>query len=234
LRPYPLVVFGHGFAVTPGAYASLLRAWTRAGFIVAAPIFPLENANAPGGPTESDLVNQPRDMSLVITDLIRLDQEPRSFLAGMVDAARVAVAGQSDGGETALAVAYDRFFLDRRIDSAIILSGAKIPGTGGLGFPSSPTHPAPALLAVQGTADRVNPPSSTYAFFNAAPRPKYLLRLFGASHLGPYTDEQPQLRIVETVSIDFLRRYLDGSSAAGRSLASAGTNSGVSALTKRL
>jgi dienelactone hydrolase len=224
-------VFGHGFAVTPQAYASLLRAWTRAGFIVAAPIFPLENANAPGGPNESDLINQPRDMSLVITDLIRLDKTPRSFLAGMVDAAGVAVAGQSDGGETALAASYDRVLRDRRVGAAIILSGAKIPGSG-LGFPSSPTHPAPPLLAVQGTADRVNPPSFTYAFFDAAPRPKYLLRLFGASHLDPYTSEQPQLRIVEDVSIDFLRRYLDGSSAASRALASAGTDSGVAALTK--
>src|SRR5579864_8232198 len=48
--PYPLVVFGHGFAVTPGLYATLLDAWARAGFVVAAPLFPVENANAPGGP----------------------------------------------------------------------------------------------------------------------------------------------------------------------------------------
>ena len=47
--PFPLVIFGHGFAVTPGPYASLLEAWARAGYVVAAPIFPLGNANAPGG-----------------------------------------------------------------------------------------------------------------------------------------------------------------------------------------
>ena len=55
--PHPLIVFAHGFALTPGTYSRLLRAWTRAGYVVAAPVFPLEDANAPGGPDESDLVN---------------------------------------------------------------------------------------------------------------------------------------------------------------------------------
>jgi predicted dienelactone hydrolase len=52
-RPFPLIVFGHGFAVTPRPYSQLLRAWARAGYVVAAPVFPLENANAPGGPDEA-------------------------------------------------------------------------------------------------------------------------------------------------------------------------------------
>jgi len=67
---YPLVIFGHGFAVTPTIYAPLLRAWARAGYVVAAPIFPAGNADAPGGPNESDLVNQPADMSFVITQML--------------------------------------------------------------------------------------------------------------------------------------------------------------------
>ena len=78
--PFPLVVFGHGFAVTPAPYAPLLRAWARAGYVVAAPIFPLENANAPGGPNESDLVNQPRDMSFVITRMLAAERGPARVL----------------------------------------------------------------------------------------------------------------------------------------------------------
>ena len=65
--PFPLIVFGHGFGVTPGMYIALLRAWARAGFVVAAPLFPGENPRAPGGPTATDLPNEPRDMSFVIT-----------------------------------------------------------------------------------------------------------------------------------------------------------------------
>ncbi len=122
---YPLIVFGHGFALTPAVYARLLRAWTEAGYVVAAPVFPLANAAAPGGPNESDLVNQPRDMSFVITRLLA-----ECSAAGKIDPSRIAVAGQSDGAETALAVAYDRRFRDPRVRAAIVLSGAAFPGMG--------------------------------------------------------------------------------------------------------
>ena len=71
-------------------------------------------------------------------------------------------------------------------------------------------RPSPPLLATQGTADTINHPHFTYDFFRAARRPKYLLRLLGAGHLPPYTTEQPQLSIVERVTIAFFDRYLKG------------------------
>ncbi len=201
--PFPLVIFGHGFAVTPAPYAALLRAWARAGYVVAAPIFPLENANAPGGPDENDLVNQPADMSFLITRMLAEDRDPASFLHDLIDPRQIAVSGQSDGGETALATAYDAAYLDRRVRAAIILSGAEIPNSG-LYF----TAQSPPLFASQGTADTINPPSFTYQFYDIAPRPKYLLKLDGAPHLPPYTYEQPQLRIVERATIAFMDHFL--------------------------
>src|SRR5205085_2902665 len=69
-----------------------------------------------------------------------------------------------DGGGTALAVSYNLYYLDRRVRATVILSGAKIPGVGGFDFPI----PAPPLLATQGTADTINPPSFMSAFFNVA------------------------------------------------------------------
>jgi predicted dienelactone hydrolase len=203
---FPLVVFGHGFAVTPAYYFRLLRAWAKAGYVVAAPVFPLGNAHALGGPDEADIVNQPRDMSFVITRLLAASADRRSPLAGLIDPDAIAVSGQSDGGETALAVAYDRYYRDRRVQAAIILSGAQIPGASGFDFPI----PSPPLLATQGTADTINQPRFTYRFFERAPRPKYLLKLLGAGHLPPYTYQQPQLSIVERVTIAFLNRYLKG------------------------
>lgn len=202
--PFPLVVFAHGFDITPAPYAPLLRAWAGAGYIVAAPIFPLTNPDAPGGADESDLVNQPTDISFVITRMLAADAAPAGVLSGLVDPDDIAVAGQSDGGSTALAVADNRHYLDRRIRAAIILSGARIPGLGGYDF----HPPRPALLAVQGTADTVNFPASTYLFFHAARSPKFLLSLPGAPHLGPYTSEQPQLGIVERVTTAFLDWFL--------------------------
>lgn len=199
---YPLIVFGHGFALTPARYAHLLHAWTEAGYVVAAPVFPLGNAGAPGGPNESDIINQPQDMSFVISKLLALSALVHGVLYGKIDASHVAVAGHSDGAETALAVAYDHRFRDRRIRAAVVLSGAAMPGMGP--FPRS----GPPLLAVQGTADTTNAPATSAAFFQLAQRPKFLLWLLGASHLPPYTDQQPQLGIVERATTAFLDHYL--------------------------
>ena len=202
--PYPLVVFGHGFALTPDTYAALLSFWAAAGYVVAAPAFPLGNANAPGGPSENDLVNQPRDMSFVITQLLADDARASGVLHGKFDPARIAVAGHSDGAVTALAVAYDRRFRDPRVGAAVILSGATLGGMGA--FPRR----GPPLLAAQGTADPINPPSATADYFAQARRPKFLLWLRGASHLPPYTTDQPYLRVVEGVTTAFLDHYLGG------------------------
>jgi fermentation-respiration switch protein FrsA (DUF1100 family) len=224
--PFPLVVFGHGFAVTPALYARLLRSWARAGYVVAAPDFPLENAHAPGGPDESDLVNQPGDMSFVISRLLAQSSAGPGPLADLIDSARIAVAGQSDGGVTALAVADSRRFRDPRVGAAVILSGAEMSGVGGYGF----ARGGPPLLAIQGTADTINEPRFTYAFFKAARRPKYLLRLLGAQHLPPYTREQPQLAIVERMTIAFFDRYLKRSQILLQSLVSLGNVPAISAL----
>jgi fermentation-respiration switch protein FrsA (DUF1100 family) len=212
--PFPLVVFAHGYAVTPALYAQLLQRWTRAGYVVAAPVFPLENANAPGGPKQSDLVNEPSDVSFVISRLLAASRAGGP-LAGLIDPARIAVAGHSDGGETALATAYSRRFHDPRVGAAVILSGAEMAGVGRFSF--SPGRPP--LLALQGTADTSNEPRFTYAFFDAAARPKYLLRLLGAGHLPPYTTQQPQLAIVGRVTTAFLDRYLKRAPGAARRLA---------------
>jgi dienelactone hydrolase len=224
---FPLIVFGHGFAVTPAPYAALLRAWARAGYVVAAPVFPFGNANAPGGPDERDLVNQPRDMSVVITRIEAASSARGGFLSGKLAPGRVAVSGQSDGGDTALAVAYDPRFRDDRVGAAVILSGAEIPYLSPVRFSS----PAPPLLATQGTADTINPPPLTYTFFDAAPRPKYLVKLLGAPHLGPYTDMQPQLRIVEQVTIAFLDYYLKGARRALGRIAADASVGGTASLT---
>ena len=201
---HPLVVFAHGFALTPARYARLLGAWAAAGYVVAAPVFPLTSTNAPGGPTEIDLINQPRDMSFVITRLLALSRRSTSVLDGEIDPARIAVAGQSDGGVTALAAAYDSRYRDRRVRAALILSGARLGGMGP--FPER----GPPLLAVQGTADALNAPGTTATFFGLTARPKFLLWLLGASHLPPYTYQQPQLGIVERATIAFLDHYIKG------------------------
>jgi len=223
---YPLIVFAHGFDVTPQTYARLLQSWARAGFVVAAPVFPLSSSGAPGGPEEGDVVNQPQDVSFVISSLLALNEPGAGQLAGLIDPSKIAVSGHSDGAETALAVAYSRRYHDPRVDAAMIFSGAEMSGIGGYSFPPG----GPPLLAVQGTADTSNEPRYTDAYFDLAQRPRFLLRLLGAGHLPPFTYEQPQLTIVEQVTVAFLERYLKGEPAALQRMTALGTVSRRSAL----
>jgi fermentation-respiration switch protein FrsA (DUF1100 family) len=218
--PHPLVVFAHGFDGTPASYASLLHYWASAGFVVAAPLFPRTNRDAPGGPEEADVVNQPADISFVISNLLALDADSSSPLHALIDAGRIAVAGHSDGAETALAVADARRLRDRRVRAGVIMSGAEMSGIGGYSF--SGGRP---LLAIQGTADTLNEPRFTYAFFNAARPPKYMLKLLGATHLAPYTSQQPQLRLVERATTAFFAAYLAPVPTFPQSLLELGTAS---------
>ena len=226
--PFPLIVFAHGFDVTPDTYSRLMRAWAQAGYVVAAPTFPLTNANAPGGAKESDLVNQPKDVSFVISRLLARNTAGYGVLSGLINPNQIAVAGHSDGGSTALAVAYNRHYVDHRIRAAVILSGAEIPGVTGYSFPA----PSPPLLATQGTADTSNIPASTRTYFRLAPQPKFLLYLLRAGHGPPYISQQPQLSIVEQVTIAFLDTYLKGLSEASSRMWSAAFAPGVATLSR--
>jgi len=199
---WPLIVFGHGFASTPQTYRHLLDAWSRAGYLVAAPLFPLANADAPGGPDRDDLPNQPRDLSFVISRLLDESASPQSPLYGLIDPSRIAVAGQSDGAMTAFAAAYEPRFRDSRVAAAVILSGAP------LGNPRRLPRRSPPLLVVQGTADRVNDPANATVLYDEVAPPKFLLLLRHAAHLPPYTIPSRGLATVERATIAFLDHYL--------------------------
>lgn len=225
-RRLPLIVFAHGYALTPQRYRALLYAWARAGYVVAAPVLPGENAAAPGGPNRADLLNQPADLRFVVARLLASSARSEGALAGAIDPARIAVAGHSDGGDTALAVAYDGRFRSRRVGAAVILAGADLPGIAPFAFPAG----GPPLLAVQGGADAVNPPAATDAFYRRAPAPRLRLDLPGAGHFGPYMSQQPQLGVIERVTTAFLDRALKGAPVSRRRLLRLGRRAGVAAL----
>ena len=202
--PFPLVVFAHGYNVTPAPYAGLLQSWARAGYVVAAPTFPLTNPGAPGGPNEDDVVNQPADVRFVIDRLLAADAQPGP-LAGLINPQKIGVAGHSDGGITAAAVAYNTCCRDPRISAAIVMAGAEIGVPGGSYFPPG----SAPMLAVQGDADRSNNPQNSRHLYDAdGGGPKYLLDLPGASHGGPFMGGGPDAEVVQQATIDFLDRYL--------------------------
>jgi acetyl esterase/lipase len=193
-------VFAPGFEVGPPAYATLLEAWAAHGYVVAAIEFPLaDSAVAGANLDENDIVNQPADVRFVTEGLI----SPAGPVAGRIDASRVAVAGHSDGAETALAASVAPVPAGDPPYRAVITMSVQ-PLTGA-------SHTAnPPILVTQGDADTINPPSYGYQTWGEAASPRYLVILHGGGHLPPLQAGSAWLPGIESTSEAFLDCFLAG------------------------
>jgi len=223
---FPLVVFAPGFLQCGAVYSDLLTQWASAGYVVAVLNFPNTNCYTKN-PYESDLINQPRDVSAVIGRLEELSEQAKGPLAGLIDASRVAVAGHSDGGDTVAAMAAMSCCRYLGLRAAIVLAGAEWPAFTGRWFSAA----TPPMLFVQGNADTINPPAASLQLYQAdSTGIRYYLNLYGAQHLPPYEGDQVPEPTVAQVTIDFLDQYLAGSSDETSEMNSAGNVPGVAHL----
>jgi len=208
--PYPLIVFAHGFGSNVVSYLPLLQKWAAAGFVVAAPLFPLTNSATPGGPDLSDYVHQPGDMSFVVTQMLDQSASSAGALSGLIDPAEVGAAGHSLGGVTTLGLVADTCCRDPRIKAAVVMSGDAIT------FPTGKVtdNLAPPMLLVHGNADPTVPYVSSVDVFNAARAPKGLLTIIGGNHDSPVNPAGPAFADVVAATTDFFDRYLKGQAQA--------------------
>ena len=225
--PFPLLLFAPGFLQCPGAYSDLLQAWASAGYVVAAVNFPRTNCHLGTEAYEADLVNQPHDMSYVLTRLLALNARPGDPFSGLLDPHEVGAAGQSDGGDTVAALAANTCCTDRRLNAVAVMSGAEWPPMPGRYFPGG----APPMLFTQGSADTINPPWMSLQLYHAdGTDARYYLDLFGASHLIPYQGTNPVERIVARVTLAFFDRYVLGQADALKTMTRDGNVTGTAAL----
>jgi len=217
---FPLIVFSHGFTANGSVYASLAAQFVRAGYVVALPTFPLSNGQAPGGPTIRDYVNQPGDVSFVITQMLRLDDTKGDPLRHVIDDDEIGVAGHSLGAITTLGVAANTCCQDRRIDAAVSFSGLEL-------FPNGRwfAQPTPPLMLVHGNADKLVPYGGSVKVYSQAPPPKVFLTLVGAPHTPFFA--QWLAPTVKTV-VDFFDAYLEHDHRALERIARDGNVPGVS------
>ncbi|HUZ41543.1 MAG TPA: hypothetical protein VMU68_09170 [Acidimicrobiales bacterium] len=222
---YPMVVFAHGYDVTPDTYAALLDAWVRAGFVVVAPIFPDENASAVaaehGANTENDLINEPGDLTFVTKAVLQASANETSncrVAFDLVDHSEIALAGHSDGAEVVGMLAYDHGLDPQGVNYAslrtgidyramIILSGAEDT------YQSYATEASrPDLLVVQSRADQCNPMGHGVLLYDAIHQPnKWFLELLTAHHLPPFDGvDTAAFAVVRTTTIRFLQISLQG------------------------
>jgi dienelactone hydrolase len=216
--PYPLVVFAHGLGGTPQGYMNVLSAWASAGFVVAAPLFPLSNGNVPGGPDAGDVVNQPEDMSYVISSVLADSRSSSGPLVGLVNPSEIGAAGHSNGAVTTLGLVANTCCFDAAVKAAVVMAGTTE------GFP--PGHyeltKAPPLLLVHGSADELIPYRSAPLIYNQARGPKGLLTLVGGSHDAAGGQDPQSASTVIRTTTDFFEAYLTGNHEARSRLATDG------------
>ncbi|HEX2024594.1 MAG TPA: hypothetical protein VHF00_07790 [Acidimicrobiales bacterium] len=206
--PFPLVLFSHGFGGSGEDSVGLLRAIASAGYVVAAPDYPLTSKNAPGGPQRGtpDMAEQPADASFVINEVLRLSGDPGGPLSGSVDAARIGAAGHSMGAGVTMGLAYNECCQDRRVKAAVILAGSVPSVYRGVYF----RPPSPPILVVHGEADESLPYLGGRRVFLDAGVPKFFLTIVGGNHNAPYSPGGRGADVVMAATVDFLDTYLKG------------------------
>jgi dienelactone hydrolase len=195
--PFPLIVLAHGQTGHPSKFTQLTTAWASAGFVVAAPVFPL-TSNTSTFETLGDYVNQPADMSFVIDQMLARSNDDNGPLARRVDKNHIGVAGLSLGGATVYGITFDNCCRDDRVDAGLVMAGILLPYDGTNEFPAVP------LLIIHGNGD----PRGRDPYAMASP-PKYLMTLERPTHSPPFEDTPDSAdELVVTVTLEFWDAYL--------------------------
>jgi dienelactone hydrolase len=201
---YPLVVFAHGYAVTPEFYAPMLERWASAGYVVAAPTSPILSG-VRGGASHADYEQTFADTSFVITQTLGLGSSDP--IGGRVDPDRVAAAGHSDGEVISFGVGFLECCRDPRVRSVISMAGnlenANNPHVRDTGTP---------ILHVMETGDEYDPYPASIAWDRAnLTAPRFLLTLEGATHVPPYqVAGDRHFELLANVVVRFLDGTLKG------------------------
>ncbi len=228
--PFPLIVFSHGLSGHPDKFTKLLTAWAKAGFLVAAPAFPLTNDKVPSSSANwTGLAHQPADVSFVITQMLAANQDPTDALHGLIRPDRVGVGGLSLGGATTYGVTFNDCCRDDRIKAAEVLSGAQL----AVGGENHLDGHVP-LLIMHGDADLSLPYAMEVDGYAKATGPVWFVTLLGGSHAPPFEDSpSPHDAVDEQITTTFWQGTLGGDPAALARLDTEGVVPGLTTLQKK-
>jgi predicted dienelactone hydrolase len=201
------LVWAHGLDATVSYFDPLLHDIAAHGYVVAAPTFPLTHAGLATGSDFNDYVNQPADVSFVITQILNLFGPHGTRASGIVDPRLIAVGGHSLGAVTTLGLSTNTCCRDPRLRAAIEIDGSW------LTFPHGSTveHGVPVLF-IHGDADRAFSMHESVALFASSLAPKYLVILHGMPHT-PFRIPAA-FAVIENTIVDFLDAYLRGTPGA--------------------
>jgi predicted dienelactone hydrolase len=217
----PLLIMAHGFGGSPEKFEAFAAAVAKAGYVVAAPAFPLTNENAPGGhdPGFRDFLNQPGDVSFVITQLLDATAGSSDPLYRRIDVNDVAVLGHSLGGVTTLALTRKDCCRDARLRASILVAAVtSLSGS----FGADPIAAGPPTLILHGTADPIVPYTGATVLYDSIIAPRFLVGLSNASHSEALESQiEPPIAArdaAQRATIAFLDVLFRGDSAGWRAL----------------
>jgi predicted dienelactone hydrolase len=217
--PRPLIMFSHGYHGAPRKFTQLFEAWARAGYMVAAPQFPMTADRGEPYDSVGDFVNQPEDISFVLTQLID------GPLGSRVDSERVGAAGLSLGGATTYGLIESPCCRDDRIKAAAVFDAVRIP----IQEPFEKNR-IPLLIAHIDSDLAAPYETAQQAYAESAP-PKWLLTFSGGIHAEAYENTpSPHDETATQTSIDFFDLTLLGDESARARLLENGDNPGESSI----
>ena len=186
---YPLVVFAHGYRLGPPGYARFCSMLAEAGYVVAAPSFPLADETRRNGLDRGDIPNEARDVSFVISAL------RASPIASSISAGPVGVAGHSDGADVALIVGYQQGLSDPAVGAVVAVAPDA--------FTAQVSTSRPPLLLVHGDSDATVPYSESVQVFARVQGSRTFLTLVGADHLPPIADRTVWTPVLDGAVVTF-------------------------------
>jgi dienelactone hydrolase len=225
-RPFPIILFSHGWIAVPEVYARLAHDIAARGYLLVLPAYPLSRGGAPGGPTPEDVVNQPADASFVLDQVLAAATDDASWLSGVVDGERIGAAGHSLGGMTTYGLVYNSCCLDERIDAAAPISAMARPFRGTF-FEGIDTP----LLHIHGDQDEVLRYDRGLEAWELANDPKYFVTILRGKHASDELGgDSPAQQVVTNSLIDFFDAYLRDRTGALDDLARVGNTPDVASM----
>ena len=207
--PFPLVIYSHGTFGTADNAMHLVRALVDAGYVVAAPDYPLTSSQAwtkVSFADISDVAEQTRDVSFIITAL-----EGDAVLGKQIDPARIGTTGHSLGAVTTYFSSFGANTRDPRIVAAAPIAGGDpvqsafdVPmGLAGAGY----TPVSVPVLFLSGEHDvftsLTGPPHVAYT---RVASPKHELMVKGGVHVW-FTDPRVRQGDATNPDCDFFGKY---------------------------
>jgi len=178
--PYPLIIFAHGAMSFRTQSTFLCKHLASHGYVVFSPDFPLSSFKKFTSMNPADVMNQPGDVSFLITKALELSTKEGDILYNMISSEKIGVTGHSLGGLTSILAGFYEGLKDERIKAVAPISPfacfLKKDVFEGKNLP---------LLIIGGDKDMfVKFDTNIERIYEYAEAPKFMILLKNGTHLG--------------------------------------------------